>query len=104
MGKNGFGLLEIVIAGSIISGSIFSLYYLFCATTTSIWSIVTNGPALIDGLYMRTINVTAVERDASDDIVSSGGTVDPDSKKISVTMAWSGRGATSTVTISTYLS
>src|SRR3989344_2907801 len=155
MGKNGFGLLEIVIAVSIISGTIFSLsyvfiishrleaissdkvranflaeegleamrflrdkswntnlsglsvdttYYLSFATTTSTWSVVTNGPALIDGLYMRTINVAAVERDASDDIVSSGGTVDPDSKKISVTMAWSGRGATSTVTISTYLS
>lgn len=151
----GFGLLEIVIAVSIISATIFSLsfvfiissrlegeslnktranfiaeeglealrflrdkswsanlgglaagttYYLSFATTTSTWSIGTLGSE-IDNLFLRKVTVENVSRNSSDDIVNSGGTQDPDTKKINVSVEWLERGATTTLTtVSTYLS
>lgn len=151
--KRGFGLLEIVIATAIISGTIFSLlfvflissrlaaessdkvranflaeeglealrilrdetwsslgglsagtnYYLSFNTVTSVWSIGASNPGYIDDLFHRTITVENVNRDANDNIVSSGGTNDPDTKKFNVSVAWSERAGTSTVTVSTYL-
>ena len=156
MPKNkGFGLLEIVIATAIISGTIFSLsyvflisnklaaessnkiraiflaeeglealralrdrswtsnlsvlntsttYYLSFATTTSIWSIGTANPGFVDGLFARTVSIENVNRDpATDNIVSSGGTNDPDTKKFNVSVAWSERTGTTTIIVSTYL-
>jgi len=153
--KTGFGLLEIVIAASIISAVIFSLsfvflisqklettssnkiranflaeegleasrflrdkswstnlaalsagtnYYLAFATTTSTWSIGAAGPDKVDNLFYRKVTTENVSRDSNDNIVSSGGTNDPDTKKINMEVAWRERGATTTVTISTYLS
>ena len=153
--KAGFGLLEIVIAVSIISAVIFSLsfvflisqkleatssnkiranflaeegleaarflrdkswsvnlaslsagtnYYLAFAAVTSTWSIGAVGPDKIDNLFYRKVTTENVQRDSSDNIVSSGGTNDPDTKKIDVEVAWQELGATSTVMISTYLS
>ena len=152
--KHGFGLLEIVIAASIISGTLFSLafvflisdklvaessskiranfiaeeglealrllrdaswssnlaglgvgtnYYLSFNTISSVWSVGTSNPGYVDGLYARTVTVENVNRDANDDIVSGGGTSDPDTKKFNVAVAWSARTGTTTVTVSTYL-
>ena len=56
----------------------------------------------IDGLFDRTIVVSNVYRDSGDNIASSG-TLDADSKKITVTVAWREREATTTKTISTYV-
>lgn len=150
----GFGLLEIVIAVSIISATIFSLsfvfliasrletmsldkiranfiveegleamrflrdqswatnlgglsagttYYLAFATTTSTWSVGTNGSE-IDKLFLRKITAENVCRNGSYDIVSSCGTLDPDTKKINVSVEWLERGSTTTISASTYLS
>ena len=150
----GFGILEIVIAVSIISATIFSLsfvfliasrletmsldkiranfiaeegleamrflrdqswaanlgtlsagttYYLAFATTTSIWSVETNGSE-IDKLFLRKVAAENVSRNGSDDIVSFGGTVDPDTKKINVSVEWLERGSTTTISASAYLS
>ena len=155
MYKNlGFGLLEIVIAASIISGTIFSLsyvflisnklaaassnkvrasflaeeglealrvlrdtswsaniaglsagtnYYLSFNTVTSAWSISTSNPGYIDNLFTSTITIENVQRDANDDIVSSGGTNDPDTKKFNVSVSWLERASAMTVAVSTYL-
>ena len=79
-------------------------YYLSFATSTADWSVGTAYPGFIDGLFHRRITVEAVNRDGSDDIVTSGGALDPNTKKINIEVSWYGQGATTTATLSTYLS
>lgn len=64
------------------------------ATTTAI---------IVDGRFWRTFKISAVNRDSSDDIILGGGTNDPNTKKAVVTVSWNSGGATSTISISTYL-
>jgi hypothetical protein len=47
-----------------------------------------NGPETING-FTRQIVVENVERDANGAIVQSGGTVDPSTKKVTITVTWS---------------
>ena len=68
---------------------------LWQATTTNIF---------IDGIFERIMNLSEVYRDASDDIVSSGGTLDSDTRLVTVTVSWKTSQATTTRLISTYLS
>jgi len=79
-------------------------YYLSFATTTADWSIGMPYPGFIDGFFSRRVTVEAVNRDSSDDIVTSGGVLDPNTKKINIEVSWSSYGATTTATLSTYLS
>ncbi len=46
----------------------------------------------------RTLTLSAVNRDGGDQIVTSGGTVDPDTKKATITIAWLYKNATTTIT------
>lgn len=154
MAKRGFGLLEIVIAISLISGTIFSLAFVFLiagkletrasnqiranflaeegiealrflrdkgwsanlaslntSTTYYIlfnsgslnWSTSASNPGFIGSLYARSFTIASVNRDASDNIVSSGGTLDPNTKEFRVSVSWQERGVYSTTTVSTYL-
>ncbi|MEK7585109.1 MAG: type II secretion system protein [Patescibacteria group bacterium] len=58
---------------------------------------------LLDNKFERTVRVSAVERDsASADIVSSGGTDDPGTKLVTMSVAWWNGVATTTKTRSTY--
>ncbi len=67
------------------------------------WKATTT-PQYIDGRFLRTITFDNVYRDAtSKDIVTSGGTIDTDTKKVTASVAWSDRGATSTYSLQTYL-
>jgi len=45
---------------------------------------------LTDNLYLRTITVSPVNRDGSNNITSSGGTLDPRTRKVTVTVSWNG--------------
>lgn len=67
------------------------------------WQVQTNQPGFVFGVFDRRIRVSSVSRDTNQDIVTSGGTVDPNIKYVTVTVAWSARGATTTKTYSTYL-
>lgn len=58
--------------------------------------------SLIDSKFERTIIATDVRRDASDDI-SASGTVDANTKLVTVSVAWNVKGATTTKTIQTYV-
>lgn len=79
-------------------------YYLNYATTTKTWSTSSNAQSnYIDGKYQRTVRVSSVMRNSSDDIVSSGGTVDGDIKLVEVTVAWQQGEATTTRVVSGYL-
>ncbi len=91
------------------SGNLSSLatgtnYYLTFSTSTSQWSVGASNPGVIDTIYSRVVTVESVYRDASDDIVSSGGTLDPNSKKVNVAVSWTDHGANLNITLSTYLS
>ncbi len=83
--------------------SVGTTYYLSFVSATSAWSLGSSGGAYIDNAFWRTITVANVGRDASFNILSSGGTNDPDTKKVNVQVAWLERGATTTITLSTYL-
>jgi type II secretory pathway pseudopilin PulG len=45
----------------------------------------------------RTISFDSVRRDGSDQIVSSGGTLDPNTKKVTINIAWPYKNATTTI-------
>jgi hypothetical protein len=64
---------------------------------------VTTVPEIIDGVFWRTIKVYQVMRNASDDIVSSGGTIDPNTLLLESKVSWSWRGATSTTEYQAYI-
>jgi type II secretory pathway pseudopilin PulG len=56
------------------------------------------------GKFTRTVGIEPVERDANDDIVASGGTIDPDTKKITSSVTWDFTAArTNTVEMTSYL-
>lgn len=80
--------------------SLATNYYVVFATSTSAWSITTTNPGLIDETFQRVIRASSVLRDTSDDIVVSGGTVDPDTLKITSTVTW---GNAEQISVETYL-
>lgn len=77
-----------------------TVYYLtFSPPTVS----TTTVPQYVDGLFLRSFSVSDVKRDSNDDI-STVGTYDPNTKKITATVSyWQGHGTT-TRSLSTYIS
>lgn len=75
-------------------------YYL--SFNGSAWATTTT-PQYVDGQFLRSISVSDLKRDSNDDI-SSSGTYDPNIKQITATVSfWQGH-ATSTISISEYIS
>lgn len=64
---------------------------------------VTTADNWVDNIFERTVRLSAVYRDASGDIVSSGGTLDPNTLLVVSSVSWSNGVATTTKSISTYL-
>lgn len=62
-------------------------------TTSNLWV----------GSFTRSVTLASVQRNASGDIVSSGGALDPDTLLVTATVSWPSRGATTTKAMSTYL-
>lgn len=56
------------------------------------------------GAFTRTVTIANVSRDTNSDIVTSGGTVDTGTKKITVTVSWNSERGTLTETMSFYIS
>lgn len=75
-------------------------YYLSWNGTS--WATSTTN-TFVDGTFERTLVMNNVNRDSNDDVVSSGGTLDAGTKKVTISVSWNERGATTTKTISTYL-
>ena len=83
-----------------ISGlSTTTTYYL--TFTGGTWATTTVSVSTF-GTYYRTIRVSDVSRDVSDDIAGSG-TWDSGTKKITADVSWQKRGATTTISLSSYL-
>lgn len=65
------------------------------------WRLV-SGAETISG-FRRELVLNTAQRDASDNIVPSGGSPDPNTKKVTVTVSWQERGASRDVQLTTYL-
>ncbi len=65
------------------------------------WQIL-EGTEFIDG-FTRSMVIADGRRDSNDDIVETGGTVDPDTKKITALVSWQERDKSHEVQIITYL-
>jgi hypothetical protein len=76
-------------------------HYFSFSTTTAVWTATTT-PEIVDGSFTRSFVVTNVYRNVSDDIASSG-TLDPDTKKVAVTVAWGSGTSAESRTLTTYL-
>jgi len=74
-------------------------YYLAFNGTT--WKATTTN-AFIDGTFERKFIVSNVNRNGNDDIAASGA-LDPNTKKITVSVSWLSKTGTTTKSISTYV-
>ena len=66
------------------------------------WTLSTTNPGLVNGLYIRTVAIANVNRDANDDI-SVSGTLDTNTKQITVVVSWSETQQAKNVTLQTYI-
>lgn len=66
------------------------------------WAI-SNQNTYIDGVFERKVFFEDVRRDSSQNIVQSGGTLDNNTKKVVVRVSWIERNATTTKSVSTYI-
>lgn len=62
-------------------------YSLEYASSSDIWKSTTTPQTTEDG-FTRTFTVDEVQRDSNDDIVESGGSNDPDTRKFNVVVEW----------------
>jgi len=57
----------------------------------------------VDNIFERTVTLSAVYRDVVGDIVSSGGTLDPDTLLVVSNVSWLSGASTTTKSVSTYI-
>ena len=88
---------------NIASLSTTTNYYLAFATSTNLWQSTTS-PAFIDGIFGRTVGIADVSRDTGGVIVTSGGSFDSGTKKITISVSWNSPQGTTTKSISAYIS
>ncbi len=79
------------------TGVAYRLYW-----TGTMW-VATTSPAMIDNYFDRTFTLSSVSRDGNFNIVSSGGSVDSGSRKVTVSVSWNDEGATTTKSTDLYL-
>ncbi len=77
-----------------------SVYYLAFSNNT--W-VATTAIQYIDTTIVRTIELDEVKRDGTGEIVTTGGTADPDTRLVTVNVNYFQGHATTTRTMSTYL-
>jgi len=66
------------------------------------WDVSTAN-IFVDNLFERKVRLSAVSRDVNGDVVSSGGTLDPNTLLVVSAVSWRSGGATTTKSISTYI-
>ncbi len=70
--------------------------------STNQWKATTT-PEIISNVFSRKFITVRVQRNSADNIVSSGGTVDPNTKKMTVTVSWKQGNRSFSESISTYI-
>jgi Tfp pilus assembly protein PilV len=66
------------------------------------WTLSVTDPGLLNNLYTRTVVIGDVQRDANDDISSSGAS-DSNTKKITATVSWQESSSNRQVVLTTYI-
>lgn len=74
-------------------------YYL--SWSGSAWSLTTTASA-VDG-FTRTVVFAAVNRNSNDDIVTSGGTLDSGTRKVTITTSWTAASTAKSESMSLYI-
>lgn len=67
------------------------------------WMLSSTDPGVINGRYTRRVVFENVNRDSSDNIVTTGGTLDANTKKVTAYVSWTERGGTKEINLITYL-
>ncbi len=80
----------------------YYLYFDTSSSTNNIWKATTTA-SIIDNNFVRTFKVNSVNRDANGRIISSGGTIDAYTKKLTVSISWVSNNSTTTKSLSTYI-
>ena len=80
----------------------YYLYFDTSSSTNNIWKATTTASS-IDSTFIRTFKVNAVYRDSNGRIISSGGTLDLNTEKVTVSISWKSKNSTTTKTLSTYI-
>lgn len=68
--------------------------------SSGVWATTTDR---LVGQFERSVTLSSVYRDASSDIVFSGGTLDPDTVLVTARVSWAKGGATTTQSVATYI-
>ncbi|MFA6386716.1 MAG: prepilin-type N-terminal cleavage/methylation domain-containing protein [Candidatus Paceibacterota bacterium] len=87
-------------------------YHLFFNTTTKVWELNASTTNLsgcipsypIDGVFNRTVTFSSVGRDANDEILASGGTIDTGTKKVIIVVTWNSQKVLISKSLSFYIS
>ena len=80
-------------------------YYLYLdlsSSTNVLWRATTTATSS-NPSFTRVLRLADVQRDVNGRIVSSGGTVDPKSKQVTVSLTWLAKSGTTTKSIVTYV-
>jgi len=65
------------------------------------WQLTTGSETI--GQFQRAIQISGVNRDTNDNIVLTGGNIDPETKKITATVSWQEVNQTRQIYLTTYL-
>lgn len=77
--------------------------YSFAENALSPVGWMTQSGSVAVGKYTVWFNLSSVQRDASSDIVTSGGTVDPNTLKVDSYVSWPSSGGTKQISLTEYL-
>ena len=80
----------------------YYLYFDTSSSTNNIWK-ATSTASLVDSIFTRIFTLNPVYRDTDGRVVQSGGTLDLHTKKITVSISWKSKIATTTKSLSTYI-
>jgi type II secretory pathway pseudopilin PulG len=86
---------------SLTDNTNYYLYFDTSSSTNNTW-IATSTVNSVDA-FARTFKTNAVYRDSNGRIVTSGGTLDTNTEKITVSVSWNSKNGTTTKTLSTYI-
>lgn len=89
-------------AANISSLSLGTNYRFYWNSAQGKWTATTTY-ALVDNTFDRTFSLASVNRDANFNIVNSGGTLDSNTKLVTVNVSWNDGSGTSTKTLQTYI-
>jgi Tfp pilus assembly protein PilV len=80
----------------------YYLYFDTSSSTNNIWK-ATSTASSIDSIFIRTFKLNSVYRDSNGRIALTGGTLDNNTEKVTVSVSWITKNSTTTKTLVTYI-